>query len=269
MLPADDYKSIKNNFGLTLEGIGHCRVSVLATSLKTAELISMDGIRPQTIFRFARPKTNKGGLCIAKNNEKICFIFVDENGDADLRHHWIPKEDILCSILPAKNGVNRYCLKVIVKDNVYLSDSDFSEGGGEYVVSDTTLLCQFLVGEVDESVLQEAAEKQVEELSLQEKFEKLKLKYDHNLVAIQDYTANLAKTSQELMIQKQSSENLLARMKEYVEYTNSVCRYVKCTLGLMPEKPWFKKNLLIRKGLEEAMTTLELMMDLKKDNTGY
>lgn len=264
MLPSDSFTTRKNNHGLTLEGLSNKQFFVLATSLETVETVSMRTACVQSLYRFAIPKTKKGGVIITEQFNignggiyETCFIFVKEDGEVDLKHHWIPEiEDVLCSIV--LRGIKRsegYCLKIKVGDNIYLSDAAEAKSG-EYIVSDTKLLCQFLIGEVEESALIAEAEKQVEQVSLQKQFEELKLQHDHNLHVIDDYSQRLDKTTEALNRQEE-----LYKLPFLM--AQNILGYIEVCLTIIPKKPWTEKRRLVRKGLEEALKYYKLMLDLQ------
>ncbi len=259
MLPEDDYKSRKNDFGLTLEGVGNRQFSVLATSLETLETVSMRAVYDHGVYRFSMPKTKKGGIIITKRFStlcgvyEICFIFVREGGEVDLKHHWIPEIDsVSCAIvLRGIKPSEGYCLKIKVGDNIYLSDALLAKGG-DYIVSDTKLLCQFLVGEVDESALIAAAEKQAEEVSLRQQLENVTQQHDHNLLVLKDSNNRLEKTVQALQDERKMAANA------YGYITILLSRVIR-------KRPWTKKGKMIRSGLEAAQSDLERIPTIKKD----
>ncbi len=236
---------------ITLEAYGPYQFQLLATNLTTLERTSMevfDCRHAYNMCHFRKPSTQYGGLIAVFSKGTDCsgypfFIGVSPDGEINLSQHWRAKGGLLYSV--SRNKCGEFCLKVMSYEHTYVSDERFAEGG-EYVVSDTTMLCKFLVGEIDEETLKEAAEKEAASASsvvaLQDKVNRLEFAISVNEGQYQE------------LLNRLQTEHILAQ-KAYATACFILQRHFS--------NPWGKRNNLVKARLVALLDELENIPTVK------
>lgn len=215
MLPCTFLETRSNDNGFSIVGKVDITIKFIATNLKTAHKWThdYDGYYPSLSFCCSQKET---GIIIlrvtcwlgGKNKSKECKYFILEvsEGKVNLGKFWeSQKPGRLIAVREIYLSPDAYIELISESNKRYTTNPE--PAPGEYYVPDETLLCRYVVGEVEEDVLQEAVTLQAEEKSAREKLSWLEV-----LDAAQKM--EIARLQQKLEIQDKNVALFTAKLEE-------------------------------------------------------
>jgi hypothetical protein len=151
----------------------------MASNLKTAHTWdhTYHGFHPSINFSYSQKDIASGIIILevcyktgtgkSASSTNFCVLLEVLKGKVSLDKFWNPqKSGRLIAVKEVQNSPNAFIELISETDKRYTTNPNPTPG--EYYVPYEKLLCQYVVGEVEESVLQEAATLQAEEISARE-----------------------------------------------------------------------------------------------------
>lgn len=244
MLPCTFLETRQNDHGFSIVGKGDTTIKFIATNLKTAHKWThdYDGYYPSLSFCCSQ-KENALGIIILKvacwlgegknkSREWKYFILEVEEGKVNLGKFWASqKSNRLIAVTECHNSPDAFIEVISESDKRYTTNPN--PASGEYYVPDETLLCRYVVGEVEESVLQEAATLQAEEETAVWKLRKLKDQYDVRGL-------NLVQLQKKLAIQDENVATFTAKFEQARKTVGAMRDKLDIALLLVG---WWQKDL--------------------------
>lgn len=214
----------------------------MASNLKTAHTWNhaYEGFHPSVNFCYPQKDVafgiiilevcHKTGTGKSASSSKHCILLEVSKGKVVLDKFWEPqKPGRLIAVKEVQYSSDAFIELISETDKRYTTNPQLAPG--EFYVPNEKLLCQYVVGEVEESALQDAATLQAEEVSAREKLSG----FEKKVVELCRENYNLGI---ELKIQKESAMDFAAKF-EQARKTVSAMRD-ELGLALKEAHGWYK-----------------------------